>query len=162
MVRQNENYQTITELFSLTKSELNKKMIQESQMKAYQDYCKEQQCSKYSFLLRKFFLNQYVTDKMCTELNRIYNDGFGIKSIAKSIGISYTNCRYLLGSSGIDLRTGHDVVTDTLRLSRKNKAIKEKLNKTGWFREDVRAHLMIKSKTHRGVQGWYFNLSKQK
>jgi hypothetical protein len=162
MLQLTQDYRQIVKLFSLSKADLNVKMVQEHKQKEYQEYQKDLQTSKYSFLLRSFFLNQHLALEIKNELNHLYTEGFGIKSIASAIGISYTNCRYLLSKAGIEMRTGHSIVTDKLKESRRNKALAEKKNKTGWFNVNVRTNLKIKAKTRRGVQGWYFNQSIQK
>lgn len=100
---------------------------------------------------------------MQNELKEIYENGFGIKLIAKYLKLSYTNCRKLLFDvCKIEMRKGRKVSTEITKKIRKEKAIFEKDNKIGWFKKEVREKLKIENKTHKGVQGYYFNKSLNK
>jgi hypothetical protein len=162
MLQLTQDYQQIIKLFALRKTELVQKMIQEESQTDYNSYKEKRQSSKYSFLLRSFFLNKCLTTEIKYELNQLYDEGFGIKSIASAVGLTYTNCRLLLNMANVKMRTGQSVVTEKLKESRKVKANQEKSNKSGWFSDNVRSSLKIKAKTRRGVQGWYYNLSMKK
>jgi hypothetical protein len=162
MLKLTQNYQKISELFSLSKNDLNKKLLQKEEKEKYLNYKNENGYSKYSYVARKYFLKELLTEEIKNEISQAYNNGYGIKSIAAQIEIGYTNCRLLLNSVGVEIRKGTSVVTEKLKEMRKNKSNTEKNNKTGWFCENIRKHLKIESKTQRGVQGWYFNESMQK
>lgn len=80
-------------------------------------------------------------------------DGIGLKLLARDMDISYTKMRRLLAFVDIPIRKGYSVVTDNLRRVRSENATKS----GGW------RHRRTKNKnTERGVQGYFFNLSKQK
>lgn len=108
---------------------------------------------------KKINVNDYV--KLQSDINEMYNDGYGLKLIAREFGISYSECRQLFGYLDIEIRTGRNVVTDRLKAFRKIKADAEAKNKTGW--NSIESQAKIKNKnTQRGVQGYYFNNSYNK
>jgi hypothetical protein len=73
--------------------------------------------------------------------------------LAREIGISYTKMRRLMEYLQIPIRVGYDVVTDHLRVVRRNNAIAQ----GGW-----RDRKTKNKNTERGVQGYFFNESRQK
>jgi|LakMenE01Jun11ns_1017448.scaffolds.fasta_scaffold9787930_2 hypothetical protein len=80
-------------------------------------------------------------------------DGVGLKLMAREIGISYTKMRRLLEYTGIPIRKGYSVVTEHLRKIRRANAIAS----GGWRNKKTK-----NKNTERGVQGYFFNQSKQK
>ena len=94
----------------------------------------------------------------CIYIKSLYDEGYGIKSIIKNnkLPITYPVLRKLMiDFMNIKLRKSNEV-TDKLRLSRSNKVKSEHDGGYGWFSDSV-----IR-KTNRGIQGYYFNISKNK
>jgi hypothetical protein len=126
------------------------------------EYEKSGNSSK-SYVKRVFMRDIALKSENGVELkNRIYDlyiiNELGIKSLAKKIDISYSECRTLLQLLNIPIRKGYNVVTDNLRTFRSNRLKSEYKNKTGWFTNlDRKTH-----KTQKGVGGYYFNKNKQK
>jgi hypothetical protein len=85
---------------------------------------------------------------------------YGLKVIARELGITYSDARKLFSLAKIEIRKGRSITTDSVKQFRKNKAKYENTNNIG-FNSDL-----IKRKTldsiKRGVQGYYFNKSKNK
>lgn len=117
-----------------------------------------------SYSKRKFSRQKYAEEnkerfeRFKNELETKYNDGFGYKLIARDLGISYTTTRNLFSYLEIETRKGYNVVTERVKQFRKEKANLEYKNRTGIFKTFERKT----NKTSRGVQGYYFNESKQK
>jgi hypothetical protein len=133
----------------------------------------------------------YITDKkaMCTNVHKIfaldsvksnnyqkyislkneiqhlyYEKEIGLKSLVKMIGLkglTYTTCRRLFSYLEIPLRNGRSVVTSRVRSIRKEKALIESSTKTGFQSFEVQKNVHSKGIT-RGIQGFYFNQSRQK
>jgi hypothetical protein len=80
-------------------------------------------------------------------------DGVGLKLLAREIGISYTKVRRLLESVDIPIRKGRNVVTDNLKRVRSENAT----SSGGWRNRRTK-----NKNTERGVQGYFFNQSRQK
>jgi hypothetical protein len=159
MYLQND-YTQITDIFNQSKSSLSKKISKENLKEDYLIY--KSNFKKYSVVTRKFFLSRIINDDIELELRNLYEYGYGLKAISKALNISYTNTRSLLKHLKIDIRQGRNVVTDELKKCRSINAIKQRNEKTGFFSEDIRSNLKIINKTHKGVQGWYFNISMNK
>jgi hypothetical protein len=84
---------------------------------------------------------------------RYETDGVGLKLLAKEVGINYTKIRRLFAFADIPIRKGRSVVTEHLRQVRSDNA-----KKFGGWRDR-----QTKNKnTERGVQGYFFNQSRQK
>lgn len=99
----------------------------------------------------------FITDKY-------YNNGQGIKSIIKdyNLPVTYSVLRfYMINIFNIRLRKNNEI-TDFLRKRRSDKAINEKKNKIGIFDETIQKNNKIKISNKRGVQGYYYNISKNK
>ena len=92
------------------------------------------------------------------EIEKYYfTNGWGLKILARNVfGVSYSKCRSIFHSLDIEFRKGLDVVTDSLKQFRKDKALHEGANKTGWSADSVKR---FAEKTNRGVQGYYWNKS---
>lgn len=89
------------------------------------------------------------------------NCGEGIKYIIKNydLPITYSILRfYIINFFGIQLRE-NAVCTEFLKKFRKDKAIFELENRTGFHSDEIVRHA---NKISRGIQGYYFNKSKNK
>lgn len=156
-----ENAKVIHKYYELTKKELLVEIKNRDWFNEYETHRKIG--SAYSNPSRSFLLTRLITEEAKNQLSTIYLSGYGIKRIGKHLNLTYTNTRHLLSNiCGIELRKGMNVVTDKLREFRKNKALTESLDKSGWSKPEVRLELKIKNKTSKGVQGWYFNNSLNK
>lgn len=82
-----------------------------------------------------------------------YDDGVGLKLLAREIDISYTKMRRLMEFLEIPIRTGQSVVTEHLRIIRRNNAIAQ----GGWRNRKTK-----NKNTERGVQGYFYNDSRKK
>lgn len=153
-----ENLSTI---LSLSKKELRLILERDKLMPEYLEFRKTNG-SKYSVMYKEFMIKKYVTVYQKQWLVNKYEAGYGLKTIAKELRISYTLIRQLFKYLCIPIRSGYNIVTRALCETRKIKATFEKQNKSGWFSEAVRNQIKIKNKTNKGVQGWYFNKSMNK
>lgn len=108
----------------------------------------------FNFLLKEEF-------ESIKELIDAYNEGYGFKIIAKELKTTYTKIRTILKKiekqNQIKLRTGRNIVTEKLKEFRKQKAIYENKNGTGFNNEEVQKKVKIKNSTTRGIQGFYWN-----
>lgn len=87
-------------------------------------------------------------------VREIYDDGYGIKLIARELGLPYSPMRtFLKKALDVRMRSGYDVVTDRLRAFRSEKAKVEGLGRE-WPRKYV--------KNNKGIQGYYWNKYKKK
>lgn len=80
-----------------------------------------------------------------------YEEGFGIKVIARDLGLSYSRMRSLFSYCDIELRTGYDVCTEITRKFRSDRVLAEK---NPWFNWAELKPEMIKT-NKRGIQGYY-------
>ena len=82
-------------------------------------------------------------------LKLIYDDGFGLKLIARELGISYTQTRYIMITVlKISIRRGRNIVPERIRKFRSDKAKAEGLGKE-WPIKYIRSN--------KGIQGYYWN-----
>jgi hypothetical protein len=110
---------------------------------------------------KKLFTRFKIIEKNKNEYNEfreyIYElyhiQEYGLKSIAKELGISYTSVRGLFSILSIDFKKGRSVVSNRLKKIRRDNAIKSH----GW--RDKRTKTI---NTERGVQGYFFNEIKNK
>jgi hypothetical protein len=97
----------------------------------------------------------WIAENSCPiakDIIQSYEDGYGFKTIAANLGISYTNCRNLLQKYlRLETRKGINVVTDVLKKIRSENATGEKSN---WFDWANRKPWM-QEKTTRSIQGYY-------
>jgi len=100
------------------------------------------------FILQKLFFEEYVTREK------------GLKHLAKEYNLTYTEVRGLIEFLNIEIRKGRDVVTERVKKFRSAKAIREHKSGTGFFDSNIRRK--IEKYNARGVQGYYFNRSKNK
>lgn len=112
--------------------------------------------------LKKEVLKKYSKkfyNSLKKELKTIYVDeGFGIKQIVKEIPfLSYSRLRcYLELLFEIPIRKGYNVITERLKISRKEKALYEVKHGIGWASNEVRKNSRSKTQT-RGIAGYYWN-----
>ena len=92
-------------------------------------------------------LKNYVID----ELKHIYDSGYGLKVIARELGISYTQLRTYFNKFNIEWRKGTSVVTDILKEFRSKRV---KGNKNPWS--------YIDNTNHGSISGYYISLSGEK
>ena len=162
MTELKNDYKNIKNVYSTSKKELNSFLIDENILDEYNNF-KKINSKKFSNPYKLFLLKRDLTISMKNEITDLYNSGYGIKAIAKELNLSYTVSRHFLSKvCDINLRTGKNVVTDKLIKIRSENAKKQKEEKSGFFKQDIRDSLKITSKTNRGVQGYYFNKSKLK
>lgn len=130
----------------------------------YDDYLtfRNASFSSYSNVFRQFLVNTNITDDQLNELRSVYSDGYGLKTIAKELNMTYSTTRSLFQYVDLPIRKGMNVVTSKLKEFRSSKAKEERISESGWFAVNVRKELKIKNKTHKGVQGFYFNKSMNK
>lgn len=88
--------------------------------------------------------------------NLYWKEEYGIKLLAQRLDLSYSVTRGLLDFLDIPIRKGRNVVTNRLCNFRKEKALLEGKNKTGWNSPEVNRKY---KKHNRGVQGFYYNKS---
>lgn len=115
--------------------------------------------SKRTFLIEnvsRVFPKEYHFVK--NQISSLYEEGYGLKRIAKIVGLTHTRMRTLFGILGIEINKGQNVVYEKTREIR-SKNLKEMYEKrTGWFRTFERKT----NKTSRGIQGYYYNKSRGK
>lgn len=90
------------------------------------------------------FFNSYIKTK--------YDSGIGLKLLARELKISYTKMRRLMEHLELPIRTGRNVVTEHLCAVRHTNAVIQ----GGWRNKKTK-----NKNTERGVQGYFFNQSKQ-
>jgi hypothetical protein len=116
-----------------------------------------------SYAKRKFMRTKMLNSPQADELKSIlyemyWSDEYGIKSLAKELSISYSECRTLFSLLDIPIRKGYDVVTSRLRKLRSENLKDQYIDRRGFFTSMQRkSHL-----TQRGVGGYYFNESRNK
>lgn len=103
-------------------------------------------------------LDNSAKELLINDIREFYfNRKWGLKLLARNVlGISYSNCRFLFGFLGIEFRKGYNVVTDSLKTFRKEKAQYENESGTAWRNPTLKR---FAKRTTRGVQGYYLNLS---
>jgi len=93
------------------------------------------------------------------ELFEYYNDGNGFKTMARELGISYTEIRGLLiGWLGLEYRKGMSVITKRLRERRSENAKGSKSNFYNW----VEKYPERAKKQTKSIQGWYLKKNGEK
>jgi len=93
-----------------------------------------------------------------------YEKGFGIKYFIKyfKLNVSYPVLRKcFLNFFEIKLRS-YEEITDNLRKLRREKIEYERENNMGWFSEESRRKTKIRNSIQRGIQGYFFNESRNK
>jgi len=91
-------------------------------------------------------------------ISSLYGEGNGLKRIAKMVGLSPTRTRTLFRILGIEINRGQSVVYEKTREIRSENLKKMYKSRTGWFRTLERKT----NKTSRGIQGYYYNKSRDK
>ena len=102
-------------------------------------------------------------DKVYSWLHDVYvKRGMGIKSIIKDydLPVGYSFLRHLIIFLGFELHS--NCVANSFLKERRAKIAKDHfINKTGFFRDGIQSSVHHNS-TKRGIQGYYWNSSKQK
>jgi len=116
------------------------------QSSRFKGYKKEKQKELRSKLIKPNLAFKYLEDK--------YNEGYGIKVLARHIGLSYTQLRVLMEMDEINIciRRGQNVVTDKVIDFRSKRVQGDKNPWHNWPKRDPESH---KKTTSRGVQGYY-------
>lgn len=91
-------------------------------------------------------------------LARLYNQGWGLKTLARELGLSYTKTRLLFQRLNIPIRKGRDVVTNHCREFRKERANRNDNPWRDWTNSEKFRH----KKMGRGIQGYYVNIRGEK
>ena len=111
-------------------------------------------------ILYKKIDNQNLKDELKQILKKYYEDGYGYKLLVKKInleGFTYTRCRKILKDLGINVRKGNNVITEHLRIVRRENA-----KVAGTFKNwPVLKPELIKN-NKRFIGGYYYNKSKSK
>lgn len=108
------------------------------------------------FFIRKKYkeLNKEEFEKFRNTIYTLYYENqYGLKTIGKKTGISYSKIRNLFNILEIDFHKGRSVVTDRLKQIRKENAI----SSGGWRDRQTKNKY-----SERGIQGYYFNESQKK
>lgn len=103
-------------------------------------------------LRKEWIKNNPLDEDIFKELQQIYDSGYGYKNIAKSLGISYTQCRRLFSHLQINVRTGMNVITEPLREFRKYRVTGER---SPWYRWPEKTPDAQKKNEKTGIQGYY-------
>jgi hypothetical protein len=86
------------------------------------------------------------------KIKSIYEEGYGFKTLAKNLDLTYMVCRKLcIDYIGIEYRKGMNVITDVLRKTRSENAKGEKSNLYDWPRRMPE----LCSKNSKSIQGYY-------
>lgn len=133
-------------------------------LQLYQDKKFKTQKGKACFNDIKLMEKHYAYIETKKFLEEKYNLGYGFKSLIKEfeLPVTYSKIRLLFDFMGIDRRKGNNIVTERLKEFRRDKALDEHKNKTGWFSEGIQESIKNKNHTSRGIQGYYFNMYRQK
>lgn len=105
-------------------------------------------------LRKKGLKDNSLDEKYRKYLEKIYNEGYGYKIIARWLNLSYTRTRIIfIKYLQIKTRKGYNVVTDKLREFRGERV---RGNKSPWYNwPENKPHLARSTTT--GVQGYYLN-----
>lgn len=162
------NLQEAIETIYLNLDKGKKKVIPEEFVKEYEEYASKRfaeignsarASNKRMFLLdnvSRVFPTEYRFVK--EHISSLYEEGNGLKRIAKMVGLTCTRTRTLFRILGIEINKGTDVVYEKTRQIRSDNLKKMYENRTGWFRTFERKT----NKTSRGIQGYYYNKSRSK
>ena len=97
-------------------------------------------------------INNPLEESVLAELIEYYDAGHGYKTIAKELGLTYTECRnFLLNWIKINPRKGTSVVTDALRRKRSENV---KGCKSPFYNWVEKRPEQAKKQT-KSIQGWY-------
>lgn len=91
-------------------------------------------------------------------LANLYEQGWGLKILARELGLSYTKTRLLFQRLNIPIRKGRNVVTDYCREFRKDMANSVDNPWRDWTNSEKFRH----KKMGRGIQGYYVNIHGEK
>ena len=115
--------------------------------------------------ITKYYFNQHhkrkyeLSDKECIwlidQLYKIYHvRGFGLKTMARCFGVSYTKMRGIFKRFNIDIRCGNSIVTERVKEHRRVRGKTER----NFFSNG----LPNQCHSSRGVQGYYFSKHNKK
>lgn len=100
--------------------------------------------------MREYDISKKECKWLIRQLESIYHEfGFGFKSIARCLGLSYSQVRTMFKRFNIQYRTGNSVVTIRVKEHRKNRGTIEK----NFFSNGIPKQCH----TSRGVQGYYYS-----
>ena len=91
-------------------------------------------------------------------ISSLYAEGYGLKSIAKKLGLTPTRIRTLFSILDIEINKGSNIVYKKTREIRSKNLKQMYQDRSGWFKSLERRT----NKTSRGIQGYYFNKTKNK
>lgn len=94
-------------------------------------------------------------DKSCLRyITNMYKEGYGLKIIARELGISYTKVRVIFAKLGIEIRRGRSIVTDKVRKFRSERVTGTNNPWSDWeCRQNVNTY---------GVAGYYVDRKRRK
>ena len=92
-------------------------------------------------------------------LKSLYEEGYGLKILARELGLTYTCFRTLyINYLGLEIRKGYDVVTDKVKQFRSERIKKENNPWFDWCSKKTEMH----KKCSRGIQGQYIKTNGEK
>jgi len=91
-------------------------------------------------------------------ISSLYDQGYGLKSIAKKVELTPTRIRTLFSILGIEINKGNNIIYDKTREIRSENLKILYKSRSGWFKTFDRKT----NKTSRGIQGHYYNRTKNK
>ena len=100
---------------------------------------------------KKYLQDLHIDQDMVLYLKGVYDDGYGLKVLARELDISYTQIRTLFKYFDIPIRKGQSVVTDKVRQFRSDRVKKEKNPWFDWCNNYPKMHKTCS----RGIQGYY-------
>lgn len=122
----------------------------ENHKKTIQEYCKLLFSTR-SQNRTKFVKENKLESSARDYLKEEYNSGFGLKVLARSLGLTYSKIRTLFKHCDIEIRRGHNVITEKLREFRSQRVKGKKNPFYAWTDNKKYSHLG----RVRGKQGYY-------
>jgi len=112
-------------------------------------YCR--MVSKGNLSLEKKLIDEKIPNDAKIYLKGKYEEGYGLKVLAREIGISYTNIRTLFKYLKLEHRKGRNIVTSKTKKFRSDRV---KGNKNPWS-DWPETHPEMHKKCSRGIQGYH-------
>lgn len=115
--------------------------------------------NKRSFIINnisRIYPSEYCFAK--SFISSLYSEGYGLKTIGKKIGLTPTRVRTLFSILGIEINKGKNIVYNKTKEIRSENLKSLYNNRAGWFKTFHRKT----NKTSRGIQGYYFNRTRNK
>jgi hypothetical protein len=106
-------------------------------------------------LARREWVNQYKHHKCLDALKLAYESGYGLKTIAAEVGLTYTVIRTVFNLFKIPMRKGMNVVTSKLQEIRSLNALTDDNPWVDWSRRRPDMHTGLHKAT--GLAGWYLD-----